>query len=580
MIFQCLGITGAILLFYGLIAFTVTQTSSIFLWTLIGAGLAFLVTFIIFALDRVWQKIIGVVIAGIAATIALTYATFQIPALDKYSKLLMSIYVLLAIVGVAWFSRNLLKVAFQSRSSKYGTSAAIYSMIVVFILIVVNIGSQDFNKQFDFTREGVNTLSDQTLKILEDLKEPVHITAFFEGQSAEQAAIKTSVKNLLDRYKSASKNIDVLFADPDKEKILADQKHAGDGDLVIEYMGQTHITKDPTEQGITQAILKTTRTDTPTVCFSSGHGEMGLEAEETDPRSLSILKASLANEGYEAKTLSLVSGQLPSDCSVIVIPSPQQRFPESEVKVYEQYLEEGGKLIALLDPITPNTKVEMKNYTIQSSGFEDMMKKWGIKLGNNLMLEKHLTLFQGEVVDLSVRSMDYGNHPVVDPLKGRQTYFNTVQSVQKADGFSGTNYELIKSAGDQKSWAETNIDLLYKQKHADPDKNDIMGPVTIAMAAERESPKKTQLLVFGDGDFVSNALIQSYEFNYDLFLNALNWMSGDVQRISIRPKKISTSAIELSPEDSYAIFYLAIITLPMIVLIFGINLWWYRRRRG
>lgn len=625
MIFQCLGITGAILLFYGMIALTVTQVSSWFLWTLLGTGVIFIFAFVLKALSRAWQKIIILFLsfnavwilfyavhdywskpALTAACVAVTGLIAWVSKKNVQKEQWISSIVIPLILTVAfvvfrekvwvdkiilisflflnllflWVGKSFLAEMFQKRSMRYGTSAAIYSIIVGFILIVINIGSQDFHKDFDFTADRVNTLSEQTVKVINELSEPIHITAFFEGQSPEQAAIKATTKNLLDRYHTASKNIDVLFADPDKEKILASQKHAGDGDIVVEYKQQSHITKDPTEQGITQAILKVTRTDTPAVCFTSGHGEMGLDDPDDQPRSISILKASLNNEGYEARTLNLESGQIPSDCSVVIIPSPQQRFPDSEVNVFDQYLSNGGKLIALLDPLIPNTNVKQSKYSIQQSGFETLLKKWGIKLGNNLMLEKHLELLKGEIVDLSVRAINYGNHPVVDSLKSKQTYFSTVQSVQKVDGYSGTTYELIKSAGNAKSWAETNIDLLYRDKHADPDAADIMGPVTIAMASEKETPKKTQLLVFGDGDFISNALIQSYEFNYDLFLNSLNWMSGDVQRISIRPKKIRTSAIELSPEDSYTIFYLAIITLPMLVLIFGINLWWIRRRRG
>lgn len=458
-------------------------------------------------------------------------------------------------------------------------AAIIYSAIVAFILIVVNIGSHDFNKQFDYTVEKINTISEQTEKVVASINEPMKITTFFENQG-EQANIKLGLKSLLEKYRGLNKNIEVQHADPDKDKILAEQKHAGDGDIVIEYKGQSHISKDASEQGITQSILKVTRTNTPVICFTSGHGEMTLDTAEENPRSLSILKASLANEGYMPKTLDLLTDTVPSECSVVVIPSPQQRFPSSEVAVVSKYLENGGKLIALLDPLIPNTKIEQSKIVIGSSGFEDLMKKWGVKLGNNLMLEKHLTLFQGEVVDLSVRSTNYGNHPIVDSLKGKQTYFNTIQSVEKIEGFQGTSYELIRSAGNGKSWAETNIDLLFKQQKADPDGNDIIGPVNVAMASEKEGAQKTQLVVIGDGDFISNGLIQSYEFNYDLFLNALNWMSGDVEKISIRPKKIKTSAIELSTEESYTIFYLAIVGLPMIVLIFGINLWWYRRRKG
>jgi ABC-type uncharacterized transport system involved in gliding motility auxiliary subunit len=580
MIFQCLGITGAILLLYGLLAFAVTHSSSWFFWTLIGTGLASLLTFFVMALNRSWQKIIGVFLAFNSVWVMLYFLSDRWPILS--GKIIFAAMILLN-VAFLWVAKSFLKEMFQSRSMRYGTSAAIYSMIVGFILIVINIGSQDFNKQFDFTAEKINTLSEQTVKVITSLPSPIKITAFYENQSQETAPIKEAMKNLLDRYKATTKNIEVLFVDPDKEKILAQEKHTGDGDILVEFNGQSHITKDATEQGVTQAILKVTRTNTPNICFTSGHGEMGLEDKEDNPRSLSILKASLSNEGYEPKTLESLADSIPSDCMIVVIPSPEQRFPESEVSVIEKYLDNGGKLIALLDPLLPNTKIEQSKFSIARSGFEDFMKKWGVNLGNNLMLEKHLMVFQGEVVDLSVRASNYGNHPIVDSLKGKQTYFNTVQSVEKQNGFSGTSIELIKSLGDKKSWAETNIDLLFRSKKADPDGADILGPVNIAMAIEKEGkePKqKSQLIVIGDGDFISNGLIQSYEFNYDLFLNALNWMSGDVEKISIRPKKIKTSAIELTPEESNTLFYLAIITLPMLVLIFGINLWWYRRRRG
>lgn len=573
MIFQCLGITGAILLFYGLLAFALTQVSTWFFYTLLITGTVFLLSFIIMALNRTWQKIIGLFIVTngvwIGAHYLLANRTWWTERSDLIAALVLNVLFL-------WIARTLLKDMFQSRSMRFGTSAAFYSIIVMFILVVVNIGAQDFYKEFDFTAEKVNTLSDQSIKIAKDLKEPLSMTAFYNGENP----LKDRTKKLLEDYAALNKNIHVLVADPDKDKILTEKKKAADGDILVEYKGQSHITKDSTEQGITQAILKVNRTNTPIVCFTSGHGEMSTEDAEDSPRSLSILKASLTNEGYETKSLAIVADQISPECAMVVIVSPTQQFSPSEVAVFDQYLENGGKLIAMLDPLLPSEKIEKQKFAIRTSGFEALFKKWGIVLGDNLILEKHLRVLQGQVTESSVQSMNYGNHPIVDVLKGKQTVFETVQSLKKADGFEGTTYELIKSAGNGVSWVESDIDALFRTQKAEFDSKDIPGPHTIVMASERETPKKTQLLVFGDGDFISNGMIQAYEFNYDLFLNSLNWMSGDVQNISIRPKKIRTSVLELTAKESNAIFYLSIITIPMLVLIFGINLWWVRKRKG
>lgn len=572
MIFQHLGITGAILLFYGFVSYALTRVSSKFFMALMILGLVSIVAFIIKALSRTWQKVIA--LFAIANTL---WIVLYVVTKDKeWASKVTMVAALVLNIGFLIGARALLKDLFQSRSLRFGTTSAFYSIIVGFIVIVINIGSQDFHWQADLTIEQINTLSDQTFKIASELKEPLKITAFMDAQNQQRDA----AHRLLDAYQKANKKIEVLFADPDKEKILTQQKNTGDGDLLIEFQGQSHITREISEQGITQAIVKVTRKNTPNICFTSGHGEMSLEGPEDDPRSLSILNASLQNEGYQPRTLELLADQVPNDCSVVVLASPSQAFTAGEAAVFDAYLANGGKLIAALDPLLPNTRLEKSTFTISKSGLEQVISNWGITLGNNLMLEKHLTLFQGVAADLSVRSMNYGNHPVVDPLKGKQTVFNTVQSVIPKAGFSGTTYELIKSADGENSWAETNIDLLFKQQDARPDGNDLKGPVTIAMASEREEPKKTQLLVFGDGDFMSNGSLNQNEFNYDLLLNALSWMSGEVQQISIRPKKIRSSALILSPEQSNIVFYVAIITLPMLVLIFGLNLWWYRRRKG
>src|SRR5687768_18413597 len=89
-----------------------------------------------------------------------------------------------------------------------------------------------------------------------------------------------------------------------------------------------------------------------------------------------------------------------------------------------------------------------------------------------------------------------------------------------------------------RAWAETNVATLESSDGpaAEPDKGDIVGPVTMAVAVavpstspeataaekkegeETRSPE-TRLVVFGESDFVANQYL-GIEGNADLFMNS------------------------------------------------------------
>lgn len=530
LLFQCLGITGIILIFYGLLAFAITQASTWFFWTILGVGGACLVAFLGSFIQRIY------------------------------------------------LGRLSLKSIFKSRSLQHGTSSIVYSVLVIGIIVVANVqSSKFFNFKKDFTENRVNTLTDQSIKIIQKLKEPLKVFAFFD----ERNQVKPVLKDLLKMYEAQSDQVEVQFVDPDKEKVLAEKYGATDGDVVVDYKEQTHVTQAPSEEGITQAIMKVSRTKTPTVCFTKGHGELDIDGSDEETRSLSAAKGGMENEGYSPKGIESVTEDSLKGCEIVVVAGPTQKFTNSEAVQLDQFLEKGGKGVFLLDPHIPDSRLSSSKLSVLDTGLEDLTSKWGAKIGKNFVLEKHLTLFRGVNVDLNVQARRYGDHPIVDPLKGRNTVFDRLRSVNKEEGFSGTAVELVFSASGTNSWAESDVDSIFRTRKVAVDERDIQGPVPIGVASEKgEGDKKTQLVVLGDSDFVSNGMVRSFEFNYDFFLNTLNWLSGEVEQISIRPKKIRTSKIELTASQSNTIFYVAIVSLPMLVLVFGLNLWWIRRRRG
>lgn len=620
--FQCLGITGVIFLLYGFFAFAWTQVSHPFVWGLMAVGAVSVIVFVWKTLSREWQATVSAlvalnapwimlslgrdkpvwviatvgcvsvvllvaalmkrisvpVVAGAVALVAASYAGiwyFREKSFYNYNVLAASFVYIGIFIYVA---KKLLANLVGNRSMQQGSSAAIYTAIFVAIVAVANVLSSDQHKQWDLTENKVSKLSEQSVQVIKGLKKPLKISVFMDDRNQQ----KPAVKDLLEQYRYETKNVEYTFLDPDKEKQLAVQNKVKDGDLLVEYEDQKNVTTTLTEEGITQAVLKVVKTSNPVVCFTKGHGELDLDAPEENPKSLSGIKGGLTNEGFKPKAVDSIASDIPVDCEVVVVAGALQAFTKDEAASFDRFLDKGGKAIVMADPNVLDPSLS-PNVAIIDNGLEAVLQKWGVKLDKDFILEQHLKLLQGVQVEASVIAQDYGNHPIVEPMKGRNTVFHTVRSLHKVVDFKGTSVDLISSAGNGASWGETNIAALIKTGKAEMDANDVKGPAVFALAMEKEMPEKsarTKLVVFGDSDWVSNALALTNGINFDLFLNTLNWMQGDVEKISIRPKRLRTSTIELTPEQSNTIFYVAIILIPMLVLTFGMNLWWWRRRRG
>ena len=83
-------------------------------------------------------------------------------------------------------------------------------------------------------------------------------------------------------------------------------------------------------------------------------------------------------------------------------------------------------------------------------------------------------------------------------------------------------------------------------------------------------------MVVGTSMFVRNNFI-GRGGNVDLFLNMLNWLSSDEDLISIRPKDRDSTPLSLTGADMSRLFFGTVVGIPLVVIIFGIRVWWRRR---
>src|SRR5205823_153009 len=114
--------------------------------------------------------------------------------------------------------------------ARFGTLAIASVLVVLAILVAINYLGTRYNKRWDLTAAKQFSLSDQTRKVLQDLKQPVHVRVFARSDDFER------FRDRLDEYTYVSKQISVEYIDPEKKPALAQQNGITSlGTVVFEY---------------------------------------------------------------------------------------------------------------------------------------------------------------------------------------------------------------------------------------------------------------------------------------------------------------------------------------------------------
>ncbi len=123
------------------------------------------------------------------------------------------------------------------------------------------------------------------------------------------------------------------------------------------------------------------------------------------------------------------------------------------------------------------------------------------------------------------------------------------------------------------SWAETNLPL-YDQGKADFDSGDTKGPISVAVVGQLEQGNK--IAVFGSADFSSNRFLL-FSGNKDFILNTINWISGDENLITIRPKVAEMGKFVLTNTQLKLFLAVTVIFVPLMIIFVGVVIWWKRK---
>ena len=425
------------------------------------------------------------------------------------------------------------------------------------------INSFVFNnpKNWDVTQDKSNTLASETLQALENLPEPVNATAFYASVSPASAT------ELLEKFKSNSNGkFDYKFVNPDTDPVAAREAGiTGDGKIMLVMGDRKEISNFASETELTKTLIKLISPEARVVYFLTGHGEATLDFSD---KSFSTAKQTLESKNYTVNELNLLAeNKIPEDALTVIIAGPSKQVSDTEVRLLKQFVDGGGSLIVMEDPIIVtefgDAPDPLANYLTQD---------WGITLNKDIIIDLNSQQL------LNAVSASAGEHPITTNLSANYlVIMPQARSISLATPPDGvTQSPLLLTS--QNSWGEMNFtNAQGSQLSFDPE--DIPGPLIMAVAGENATTKG-RVVVFGNSFFATNDAFDAYG-NGNIFVNAVDWAAEQENLINITPNTPKTRTFNPPTQIQLLIILLgSVLLIPGLVVFAGISSWISRRRQG
>jgi gliding-associated putative ABC transporter substrate-binding component GldG len=305
--------------------------------------------------------------------------------------------------------------------------------LIIGALIVINVLSSQFFKRFDLTSDKRYTLSETTLNTLKNVKEPIYIDVFLDGDfPAEFKRLQSETYQLLEEYKAYNSNIIFKFNNPNGDASNAaqytseliglgftptniNQNNKGKKELIqifpwaIANLGEKSVrvpllvnnygnkpeeninkSVQLLEYAFTDAITKLTSIKKKKIAILKGNGEIA-------DKYMSDLLLN-AKEYYALGEFNLdsLTNDLPKTLAnlkrfdMALIVKPTQAFSDEEKYILDQYVMHGGKTMWLIDQVGIDLD-SLYNEDRQSLAYPrdlnlgDMFFKYGVRINPNLI---------------------------------------------------------------------------------------------------------------------------------------------------------------------------------------------------
>ncbi|GHU03934.1 hypothetical protein FACS1894147_08480 [Spirochaetia bacterium] len=463
-----------------------------------------------------------------------------------------------------------------TRYVKYGGFAAVITVAVIAAVIFLNLIVQQFSPQFDLTEEKIFSLSDQSRQILASVKDPVKIYGIWAPGNDNPDA-----REIAELYTARSSLVSFEAIDPDlhpglMQRFDRDGNGVQRGSLVVEgargfrpiapgdmydyytnQQGQRQPMGIAIEKRISSALIYVSTGESPVVYEITGHGEYPLEAFR--------LKEKIEQENYVVKDINLFQSEVPDDASVLILNNPESDLSSGEAEKILAYLENGGRLLVLMD---------FNSGAIDS--VNGMLASYGIRFDKGVVVESDLSHMAGR--NNFVLIPDMLPHDISQPLidKGSRVVIQFAMGISVLDMRRRTVKTVPYLQSSNGSFLRTDLLNTNPEQTA----GDIAGPLVVAAAVmdpEYAQDGETQARIAAIGGETLLAYVELNPANMDLFMNSLNWIEDRPQSLTVESRSLFQMPLRITFVHVLAFGLLFVIIIPLTLFILALVTWLKRR---
>ena len=320
------------------------------------------------AIDRVSAAIGSL---GVGMLLAAASLAWLLGAVDTTVQVCLAVGTVL-VIGALYRDRQSVQELTSTRAFLYGSGSSAVVALVGMLGVMGYLVATKYDKSIDLTSDSRHSLAQQTKAILADLSEPVQVIAFYENDSAEQAAFRTMIR----RFQDVSPQLEVEFVDPLRQPLMANNYNITSeyGAVVLEAGDKKReLAGIPLEKELARALMLLFSNKDHRVCWSLGHGEPSPDDAQSED-GLGGIVTQLESLNYTITKSHILTQGIDPECEILVIARPMIDWMDFELAALAAYLAGGGQVFAALEPG-------------MAASLTNALKRYGIALADDVIVD-------------------------------------------------------------------------------------------------------------------------------------------------------------------------------------------------